>query len=330
MHALLRAMVTLVLLAAISTGVLGTSPRTQVLRAPSMLYRSVTAVRATVRLAAAAKKEKGAAKGGFGKKVDLASGPTAKELLAQASKMYLALDSVQTTGDEQTPVTQWSITVRAVGEAAELSDWVPIALLALYMPAVSLPGEAVPGALAHARREILEAGGQVVPKLRTCPRDKIEYAFEPLTDFHNIVSTGLKARGNTRADAYKALSIEPGATPAEVKSAHRKLVMTLHPDRFVGDDAGAAAALEKMMAVTDAYEALGGGRGKASDGGAASWYEGLGGKARVSFVSMGALPKERAQTWLDAVDQHGYKLGVWPLDSELAMDFVARNVMRAA
>jgi hypothetical protein len=90
-------------------------------------------------------------------------------------------------------------------------------------------------------------------------------------------------------------------------------VTTINPDRFVGDDAGAAAALEKMMHVTNAYEALGGGRGKASDGVAASWYERLGGKARVSFVSISALPKERAQVWEEAGDAHEYKLGVWAL-----------------
>jgi hypothetical protein len=70
----------------------------------SALYRPATAARAAVRLAA--KKAKGAAKGGFGAKQEGKTGPTAKELLMQSSKMYLALDSVVTQGEEQTPVTQ--------------------------------------------------------------------------------------------------------------------------------------------------------------------------------------------------------------------------------
>ena len=33
------------------------------------------------------------------------------------------------------------------------------------------------------------------------------------------------------SQAYKTLGVSKGATAAEVKAAHRKLIVTLHPDR---------------------------------------------------------------------------------------------------
>lgn len=301
----------------------------------ALLSARAASPRATVCLAAKAKK--GSTGGGFGAKPAGPTGPTAKELLAQATKVYEQLDAIVGKDAEQTPVTQWSVTVRAEG-IAELSDWVPVALLALHMPNVSEPAALMPAALASARREILEAGGQAIPKLRTAPRDRIEYAFEPLHSFHKNVHEGLSRIGGTREEARKTLGVEAGASAAELKRAHRKLVMELHPDRFVGDEAGAAAALERMLAVSEAYEELGGGRGggggRAGDAGgakpASSWYEGIGGKTRVNFACAGKLGKDDAQPWLDAVSQHGYRLGVSPLDTELSLDFVARNVMRTA
>lgn len=281
-------------------------------------------------LLAAAKAKKGAkpgAGGGFGAKPATPTGPTAKELLAQATKTYEQLESITSVGDEQTTVTEWSVTVRAEG-VAELCDWVPVALIALHCPGVSDVAALVPGALASARREILEAGGQAVPKLRTAPRDRIEFAFEPLHSFHKNVHEGLSKRGGTRDEARRTLGVEPSASAADVKKAHRKLVMELHPDRFVGNEAGAAAALERMLAVSEAYEELGG--GARGGGGSASWYERIGGKSRTSFAAAGRLGKEDAQPWIDAASVAGYRLGVCPLEAELALDFVARNVMRAA
>jgi DnaJ-class molecular chaperone len=39
------------------------------------------------------------------------------------------------------------------------------------------------------------------------------------------------ALGGSTASAYKTLGLQKGATPAEIKSAHRKMIVTLHPDR---------------------------------------------------------------------------------------------------
>jgi hypothetical protein len=307
----------------------------------SCVASRVHTTRAAIRLAAATKKkgkDKGAKAGGFGKVAAAPSGPTAKELLAQASKAYEVLESTVIMGDEVTPITKWSVTVRVDG-VAELSDWVPIALLAVKCPDVSDPALLVPSALASARREILEAGSLAVPKLRTAPRDRIEFAFEPLSSFEANVFNALGARSDRRGEAARELGVEVGASADEVKKAHRKLVMQLHPDRFVGDDDGAAAALERMLKVTEAYEELGGGRrggtSSSSDGSEeeprrASWYEALGGKMRVSFEHVGTLGKEAAEPWAQLSNHGACSLGVWPLDADVAMDFVARNVVRGS
>ncbi|KAG8460235.1 hypothetical protein KFE25_004483 [Diacronema lutheri] len=299
---------------------------------------SAVRLRALPRRAAvclAAKPKKPAKAGGFGAKPATPTGPTAKELLAQATKVYEALDAMTSTDDAQTPVTQWSITVRADG-VPELSDWVPIALLALHCAGVSEPSALVPGALAAARREVLEAGGQVVPKLRTAPRQNLEFAYEPLHSFSKHVCDGLSTIGTAREDARRTLGVEAGASAADLKRAHRKLVMELHPDRFVGDEAGAAAAIDRMRAVSEAYEQLGGGRGGRAGGGAGgdrpagSWYEGIGGKARAEFTAVGKLGKDEAQPWLDVAGACGHRLGVCALAADVPLDFVARNVMRTA
>jgi hypothetical protein len=95
--------------------------------------RSALRPRALV-LLAAPKKAKAAAGGGFGKVAAAPSGPTAKELLAQATKTYEAMEALSAAvGDEVTTVSKWSITLRAEG-VAELSDWVPVARLALNCP----------------------------------------------------------------------------------------------------------------------------------------------------------------------------------------------------
>jgi hypothetical protein len=53
-------------------------------------------------------------------------------------------------------------------------------------------------------------------------------------------------------DAYRVLGLEPSATPAQVKSAYRKLAKANHPDTNGGD----AAATAKFHAVKAAYERL--------------------------------------------------------------------------
>lgn len=42
---------------------------------------------------------------------------------------------------------------------------------------------------------------------------------------------GAGAGGMTRAEAYEILELRPGATPEQIKEAHRRLMIKMHPDR---------------------------------------------------------------------------------------------------
>ncbi|QCJ46139.1 J domain-containing protein [Haloprofundus sp. MHR1] len=56
-------------------------------------------------------------------------------------------------------------------------------------------------------------------------------------------------RRPTRAEAYRALDLEPGASTAEVKRAYRSKVKEVHPDTEDGDE-------ESFRRVNRAYESL--------------------------------------------------------------------------
>ena len=55
---------------------------------------------------------------------------------------------------------------------------------------------------------------------------------------------------------YRALDLEPGATPAEVKAAWRELVKVWHPDRFPNDTRLKAKGAAKLRDINRAYEIL--------------------------------------------------------------------------
>jgi len=57
----------------------------------------------------------------------------------------------------------------------------------------------------------------------------------------------------TRPDLYATLGVAKGASPEEIKKAHRKLVRQYHPDRNPGD----TAAEERFKQVQAAYDVLG-------------------------------------------------------------------------
>lgn len=285
--------------------------------------RHVDSYRSTgVRMAAAKKKGKAAAKG-FGRQAAAPAGPTASELLKQSTKVYEALDAHDDRGEERTPVTRWAVVMRSDALDA-LGDWVPVCVLAMRTERVVDPAALVPGALGARRREVFEAGCQLVAPLRKVPRDRVELGFEPLAEFESHVIDALGERAQRRREAADVLGVGAGASGAEVKKAHRKLVMQLHPDRFVNDPEGGAAALERMRAVTDAYEELGGGRG------GDSWYEKIGGKMRVSFQSVGVVGKAHAEVWDAQAPAAGWAAGVFPIEDEIAQDYLQRNVIRAA
>ncbi|KOO53671.1 comm domain-containing protein 9 [Chrysochromulina tobinii] len=181
-------------------------------------------------------------------------------------------------------------------------------------------------------KEILEGGCQAFPSLRKVPRETIEYAFESLDSFEKHVYEGLQGRSERRADAARTLGIESGASMKEIKMAHRKFMQQLHPDMFIGDEAGAAKASEQMHKVQEAYQELGGGQGSANAG---SFYQRIGGKARVDFS--GALSKEalaplgkpRPEQEVP-YDNGGWRVGVTPMATGVTQEFVTRNVVRSS
>jgi len=145
-------------------------------------------------------------------------------------------------------------------------------------------------------------------------------------------SQGLQGRSERRADAARTLGIESGASMKEIKMAHRKFMQQLHPDMFIGDEAGAAKASEQMHKVQEAYQELGGGQGSANAG---SFYQRIGGKARVDFS--GALSKEAlAPLGKPRPEQEvpyengGWRVGVTPMATGVTQEFVTRNVVRSS
>jgi hypothetical protein len=59
---------------------------------------------------------------------------------------------------------------------------------------------------------------------------------------------------------YELLGLAPGATPEQLKAAHRDLVKVWHPDRFAHDPRLQQKAQEKLKEINEAFEALTSGR----------------------------------------------------------------------
>ncbi len=57
-------------------------------------------------------------------------------------------------------------------------------------------------------------------------------------------------------EAYRALDLEPGATPDQVREAYHDLAKIWHPDRFPDNDRLKAKALEQMRVINEAYNRL--------------------------------------------------------------------------
>lgn len=222
--------------------------------------------------------------------------------------------------------------MRSAGSEGEFSDWIPVALLNLACGSSAPdPTSLVPSALGACIKEVLECGCQAIPSLRKVGRETLEYSYEPVDSFETHVYTGLEGRKERRVEAAKTLGIEQGASAAEVKKAHRKLMQALHPDSFIGDEEGAEAAKERMLEVQDAYAELGGGQGA----GSGSFYESIGGKARVSFSGplakevLAPLGRPRVEQ-TTAYEEGGWRAGVMPMATDITREFITRNLARSA
>jgi hypothetical protein len=64
------------------------------------------------------------------------------------------------------------------------------------------------------------------------------------------------------AECYNILGLSPGASPAELKAAHRDLAKVWHPDRFLHDPRLQQKAQEKLKEINEAYEQLRPGKAK--------------------------------------------------------------------
>ena len=60
----------------------------------------------------------------------------------------------------------------------------------------------------------------------------------------------------TIEQCYRVLDLQPGASPEDVKRAHRDLTKVWHPDRFAHDPALRARAEEKLKEINAAYERI--------------------------------------------------------------------------
>lgn len=231
-------------------------------------------------------------------------------------------------------VTKWCIALRS-DAAQDFSDWVPVALLAIgCSDEAGDPKSLVPSAVGANCREIMEGAMQDWPSLKKVGRETLQYSYEPLDSFESHVYEGMTTRTEKRKDAMAELGLEAGWSAGDLKKAHRKLMMELHPDKFIleggaVDEEGLEAAKERMNKVQEAYATLGGGQGA----GSGSFYEAIGGKGRTEFS--GALPKaalmplgkprpEQEKPYEDG----GWRAGIIPMATNVAKEFVTRNVLR--
>jgi hypothetical protein len=59
-----------------------------------------------------------------------------------------------------------------------------------------------------------------------------------------------------KRDPHTVLGLDPGASPAAVKAAWRRLARANHPDLNAGDPVAARSATSRMVEINDAYERL--------------------------------------------------------------------------
>ena len=62
---------------------------------------------------------------------------------------------------------------------------------------------------------------------------------------------------------YEILGVDEKASPAQIRSAYRKLALSLHPDK-TGGEAGWSDTTARFIKVSEAYETLSNGRKRAA------------------------------------------------------------------
>lgn len=262
---------------------------------------------------------------------------------------YKELDSEYDDYDSIT--TEYTVTARSAA-AASIADWIPVAQIVVVRPLDAGSGgsdgdsqhlESIRAAVSEFCREAYHAAVIAAPVFNTVPRNEVQYGVEPLDSFHRYVyddviegksSTGSSgAKGDaimTKPEARTLLELDEDSTDAgEIKRAYRKRTFALHPDRFVGVDRTEAEqnqTSEEFAKVKIAYEVLSSGvRGTTENGVSSgkSWYESLGGRARMDFAGpIDLLPISKAKKTIEGL---GCRTAIVGLSPDVSMAFVARN-----
>ena len=321
-------------------------------------------------LYAKAKKTKAANSGGFGAAIRstsstkttfdasaalLRSEKKFEELGALASKTLTSrtdnYDDDETFQEQDVIHSEFVIAARCTPEgkrqsgAAALSDWVPVAQLAMMRSTSdSKAKEHVHTSVSYYCREIFHAAQSAAPIFKSFPRNSIQYSAEPLDSFFKFVYDDIiehakeKAHDKgsdtvmTRKHARNVLELPADSKDdlSEIKLSYRKLSMQYHPDRLIGQDMTPEEKEEfskKFTQIKVAYETLCSGIRDSSDASSLSWYESLGGRERNEFFMIEQLyPLEEAKA---AMEQNAktckFQSAVAGLDPDTVMAFVARN-----
>jgi hypothetical protein len=324
------------------------SPLGQPLRAgplgPPICKRQLVSTVSSMAMAAKTKKpakKKSAAPsaGGFASKTATVTKTVdAATLLRKSMDLYdmmskeeaLRESSVDDDAEDEPGLREYVVCVRSK-EYDAVSDWVPAACMGVMWSGGQVEDNPILKGIADHNlfapiaaklhcREVWESACQSAPSLRKLPRNSIEYAFEPLDTFGDVIEV-VDGKGASTANALKTLGVSKGASAADIKAAHRKLIMTLHPDRVASlPEEEQDAARKRFEQVQEAYEVLGGGSGDSIS----SWYESLG-SGRADFFS-GPIDLRKP---VDGGLLEYWTAAVCPLDMELTNKFITRNVLRS-
>ena len=94
-------------------------------------------------------------------------------------------------------------------------------------------------------------------ELQEMPLASLKEVAQAMQLSEKEVESMLNLGGDSLADAYKVLEIDPSATDEEVRAAYRRLALKHHPDRVatLGEDIRKAAE-EKFQNINNAKERI--------------------------------------------------------------------------
>jgi len=282
------------------------------------------------------------------------------ELISASNKAFhKASQSDTDTDDDVHVVSEMVVAVRAVSSSATTgtSDWVPIAQLCMQ-PHVEVGDPKVQAAVSLYCRELSVAAARGAKVFATVPRDKLQYAVEPVDSFYKHVYDPVMEEGSksqkkknalltpeeeelarmTKHQARTVLELISSSDAtinnnnnnkivddkAQIKQAYRRLSFQYHPDRLSPD----LLPVQKEEAafcyarVQKAYEILSSGVRH----GNASWYASLGGRERTCFKVMDQLlGADQARSILEGGTTTNGGAAIVGLDDKVIQAFVARH-----